>query len=196
MSRKEYFDSYAHKWDEICHSDSQDKLNKLIRSFGLKKGSQVLDLGCGTGVLFPHILKSIGEKGRLFGVDFSPQMLRKAESKYRKENIILICAPAEKLPLLAESFDYVIAFASFPHFGNKAKALDEISRVLKKRGKVFIAHLLGSKELKKHHRLSGGAVVKDVLPTEKVLKKMMKNKGLKKVVIIDEPCLYIACGEK
>lgn len=196
MSKKEYFDRYAYRWDQICHSDTQNKLKKLIRSFKLKKGSQVLDLGCGTGILFPHILKSIGEKGRLFGVDFSPKMLLEAKEKHQNENIILVCAPAEELPFLAEAFDYVIAFASFPHFGNKVKALGEISRVLKKGGKVFIAHLLGRKQLNEHHRLSGGAVVDDILPTEKALKKIMKAKGFKKIVILDKPWLYIACGVK
>jgi demethylmenaquinone methyltransferase/2-methoxy-6-polyprenyl-1,4-benzoquinol methylase len=196
MSKKEYFDKYAHKWDQICHSGTEDRLEKLIRSFKLKKGSQVLDLGCGTGVLFPHILKSIGKKGRLFGVDFSPKMLMEAKSKYQKENIVLICAPAEKLPFLTGSFDCVIAFASFPHFESKAKALAEISRVLKKRGKVFIAHLLGRKELREHHRLSGGVVCQDVLPAEKALRKMLRNKGFKRIVIMDRPSLYVACGVK
>jgi ubiquinone/menaquinone biosynthesis C-methylase UbiE len=196
MSKKEYFDKYAHKWDQICHSGTKDKLKKLIQSFRLKKGSHVLDLGCGTGVLFPHILKSIGEKGRLFGVDFSPKMLLEAKRKHKNENIVLICAPAEKLPFLAGSFDYVIAFASFPHFESKVKALGEISRVLKKGGRVFIAHLLGRKELKDHHLLSGGVVCKDVLPAGKILKKMLRSKGFKNIVIVDQPCLYIACGVK
>ena len=196
MSRKEYFDSYAHKWDQICHTDTEDKLKKLIRSLRLKKGSQVLDLGCGTGVLFPHILKSIGDKGRLFGLDFSPKMLMEAKRKSQNKNIILICAPAEKLPFIPESFDYVIAFASFPHFENKAKALKEISRVLKKGGKLFIAHLLGRKELKEHHRLSGSLVCRDFLPSENILNKMLYSKGFKKIVIMDNPSLYIAYGEK
>lgn len=155
-----------------------------------------MDLGCGTGVLFPHILKSIGKKGRLFGVDFSQEMLLEAKKRVKSKNIILICASAENLPFLTESFDYVIAFASFPHFQSKTKALGEISRVLKKGGKVFIAHLLGRKELKEHHRLSGGVIFKDVLPAGKILKIMLRGKGFKKIVIVDQPFLYIACGVK
>lgn len=197
MSKREYFDRYAHKWDQLCHSETEDKLRKLLRSFRFKKGSQVLDLGCGTGILFPHILKAIGIKGRVFGVDLSEQMLLEAGRKHRNENIVLICAPAENLPFLPESLDYVIAFASFPHFEKKTKAIKEISRVLKKGGRLFIAHLLGRKELQEHHRSSGDIeVLRDVLPATKVLKKMLKREGFKKIVITDKPSLYIACGSK
>jgi len=197
MSKREYFDRYAHGWDRLYHLETKDKLEKLIKSFKLKKGSQVLDLGCGTGILFPHILKAIGRKGRVFGVDLSEQMLLEARRKHRDENIFLICAPAENLPFLPESLDYVIAFASFPHFEKKAKAIKEISRVLKKGGRFFIAHLLGRKELQEHHCSSGDIeVMDDVLPAEKVLKKMLKREGFKKIVIIDKPSLYIACGSK
>jgi len=197
MSKKDYFDRYAHGWDRLYHLETKDKLEKLIKSFKLKKGSQVLDLGCGTGILFPHILKAIGKKGRVFGVDLSEQMLLEARRKHRNENIFLICAPAENLPLLPESLDYVIAFASFPHFEKKAKTIKEISRVLKKDGKLFISHLLGRKELQEHHRLSGDVeVMKDILPAERVLKRMLKEEGFKKIVIIDRPSLYIACGSK
>lgn len=197
MSKKRYFDRCAHKWDRLCHLDTKDRLEKLIRSFRLKKSSQVLDLGCGTGVLFPFILKSIGEKGMLYGVDLSPKMLLEAKRKYKDKNTILICAPAEKLPFLPETFDYVIAFASFPHFENQIKAVGEISRVLKKGGRLFIAHLLGRKELKDHHRLSGDKeVINDSLPTDKILKRILKNRGFRRIFILDKPSLYIACGLK
>jgi len=197
MSKREYFDRHAYKWDQLCHSETEDKLRKLLRSFRLRKGSQVLDLGCGTGILFPHILKAIGRKGRLYGVDLSEQMLLEARRKHRDENIFLICAPAEDLPFLPGSLNYVIAFASFPHFEKKARAVREVSRVLKKGGRFFIAHLLGRKELKEHHRSSGDIeVMKDILPPEKVLRKMLKKEGFKKIVIINKPSLYIACGSK
>lgn len=197
MSKREYFDRHAYKWDQLYHSETDDKLKKLLNSFRLRKGSQVLDLGCGTGILFPHILKAVGRKGRLYGVDLSEQMLFEARRKYPHENIFLIRALAENLPFLPESVDYVIAFASFPHFESKARAIKEISRVLKKGGRLFIAHLLGRKGLQEHHRSSGDIeVMRDILPAEKVLKRMLKKKGFKKIVIIDKPSLYIACGSK
>src|SRR4030066_322993 len=64
-------------------------------------------------------------------------------------------------------------------------------------GRLFIAHLLGSKELQEHHRSSGDIeVMRDILPAEKVLKRMLKREGFKKILIIDKPSLYIACGSK
>ena len=74
--------------------------------------------------------------------------------------------------------------------------MGEINRVLKKGGKLFIAHLLGRHELKKHHQLAGGMVVNDILPSGEALKRMMKDKGFKKTVIMDQTSLYLACGVK
>jgi hypothetical protein len=67
---------------------------------------------------------------------------------------------------------------------------------LRKEGKLFIAHLLSSEEVKIHHGQAGDEVAKDVLPKEKTLKRWMTKVGFKKIKIIDQPSLYLACGAK
>jgi demethylmenaquinone methyltransferase/2-methoxy-6-polyprenyl-1,4-benzoquinol methylase len=44
----------------------------------LREGERVLEVGCGTGRNFPHLRKAVGPSGRVYGVDLSPGMLRKA----------------------------------------------------------------------------------------------------------------------
>ena len=59
----------------------------------LKNGDNVLVFCCGTGLDFPHIIKKIGNEGKIVGVDFSSDMLQVAEKKIQKndwQNIELI----------------------------------------------------------------------------------------------------------
>jgi demethylmenaquinone methyltransferase/2-methoxy-6-polyprenyl-1,4-benzoquinol methylase len=47
----------------------------------LKPGDRVVDLGCGTGLSFPHIMKRIGPDGHLTGVDMTAGMLACARER-------------------------------------------------------------------------------------------------------------------
>ncbi|MHC4458023.1 MAG: class I SAM-dependent methyltransferase [Planctomycetota bacterium] len=63
---------------------------KLLR---LKRGDCVVELGCGTGLNFPPIVKQIGAEGRLIGVDLSPKMLAHAQERVERaewKNIELV----------------------------------------------------------------------------------------------------------
>jgi ubiquinone/menaquinone biosynthesis C-methylase UbiE len=46
-----------------------------VELLNLKKGDRVVDLGCGTGLSFPHIMERIGPEGHLTGVDMTTDML-------------------------------------------------------------------------------------------------------------------------
>jgi len=196
MSKRSYFDKLAPDWDKIYHQDSLLLVEDLIKRFKIKKGSMVLDVGSGTGVLLPYLLKNVGEKGEVFALDFSLAMLKKAKSKKGNKKVNFINADVEVLPFTKDLFDYIICFACFPHILHKGKVLLEMSRVLKRGGKLFVAHLLSSEEVKNHHRQFGDEVAKDILPQEKTMKSWMAKSGLKGIKIIDKPSLYLASGTK
>jgi ubiquinone/menaquinone biosynthesis C-methylase UbiE len=196
MSKRRYFDKLATGWDKIYHRDNLLAIEALIKRFKIKKGSMVLDVGSGTGVLLPCLLKNVGSKGEVLALDFSLTMIKKARSKDENKKVNFTNADAEAIPIKKDLFDYVICFACFPHIFDKRKALIEMSRVLKKGGKLFIAHLLSSEEIKIHHRQFAGEVSKDTLPQEKTMQRWMIKAGLKGIRIIDKPSLYLAAGVK
>ena len=196
MSKKKYFDQHAHKWDELYYQTEPARLKDLIKRFQIKKGDWVLDAGTGTGILLPYLSKLTGKEGKLFALDFSKEMLSAARSKLPHSKIEFINSDVEDMPFEDENFDRVICFACFPHFGNKLKSLKEMSRVLKKGGKLFIAHLLSSQEIKEHHFSAGEEVRNDVLPEKSVMIKMMKQSKFKNIQIVDQKSLYLAQGEK
>ena len=55
-----------------------DLRRKAAMRLGLSRGDSVLDIGCGTGVNFPYLREAVGSSGRIYGVDISTGMLRKA----------------------------------------------------------------------------------------------------------------------
>jgi demethylmenaquinone methyltransferase/2-methoxy-6-polyprenyl-1,4-benzoquinol methylase len=59
---------------------------KAFKDSSLKAGDHVLVFCCGTGLDFPHILRRIGSEGKITGVDFSGEMLKKAAEKISRNN--------------------------------------------------------------------------------------------------------------
>ena len=86
----------------------------------------------------------------------------------------------------------VIAFSAFPHFSNQQRALDEAHRVLKSGGKIFIIHLISSKEVSEIHHQIGGVVAHDELPPEDKLRRMLDAGKFTDVSIEDNAGLFLA----
>lgn len=84
---------------------------RAVEELGLNDGDRVLDVGCGTGLNFPHLRKRIGPSGHIVGVDASAAMLARARRKFEpSENVDLLRGDAGKLDELVArwSFDAVI----------------------------------------------------------------------------------------
>ncbi len=70
---------------------------QAVSALGLNPGDTVVEIGCGTGLNFPYLLESIGETGRLIGVDLTDAMLEKAREKIHRngwQNVELVEADA------------------------------------------------------------------------------------------------------
>ena len=94
----------------------------------------ILDLGCGDG-LFSQLC--FGEKAIDVGLDLNPEEIKQAfkNKAYQK----VITAPAKNIPCPSSFFQTVIANSSLEHFeGDLTIVLEEIRRVLKKRGRLFL----------------------------------------------------------
>src|SRR5215472_10375480 len=42
---------------------------RAVRRLGLQRGDRVLEVGCGTGRNFPHLVRAVGRTGHVYGVD-------------------------------------------------------------------------------------------------------------------------------
>ena len=139
MKRKEFFDNHAENWDSYSKEESVSKISFLVNMMHLEQGMRILDVGCGTGILFPFIKKQTEEKGSVVALDISMNMLCQAKEKYQ-EDFTYLQGDAEKAPFKENLFDAVICFSCFPHFPEKETALQSLYSALKTNGDLFVVH--------------------------------------------------------
>ncbi len=115
-------------------------------------GDSVLDVGCGAGVdtLFAAMLA--GPAGKAVGIDLVPEMLERAGQNLRKtslQNVEFKEGSAEDLNFPDGSFDVVISNGVINLVQDKTRALEEIFRVLKPKGRLMVADQILAGELPK-----------------------------------------------
>ena len=198
MSRKAYFNKAANSWDERFHTPSLSSfLEKLVPQFGLEHGQNILDVGTGTGVLIPYLIREVGPAGSVTAVDYSENMIQTCKTKHSHlKNVSVELKNIEEDAFPTESFDAAICFGLFPHLKNKEKALQNINHLLKHGGTLIIAHALSSEELKAHHNNASSAVVHDMLPEEAEMIQLLEQTGFEGIGIKDEPGFYLCIAHK
>jgi ubiquinone/menaquinone biosynthesis C-methylase UbiE len=197
-SRKAFFNEAAITWDKHFYtSQLTDFLAQIVPTFKLMQGQKILDVGTGTGVLIPFLLKAVGPSGHVTAVDFAEKMVEICKTKnIQHPNVNVIVQQVENLQFSSESFDAITCFGLFPHLENKEKALLEMNRVLKGGGRLIIAHALSSAEIKSHHHNASPAVAHDLLPEEARMKELLANAGFAKVHIVDKSGCYLCLADK
>jgi ubiquinone/menaquinone biosynthesis C-methylase UbiE len=196
--RQAFFDEAAASWDRQFDTPKLRLfLEARVPAFNLKPGQKVLDLGTGTGVLIPFLLRAVGSAGSVVAVDYSARMVEKCRQKHgQNPNVNFIVTDAEQLQFFNETFDAIACFSMFPHLEHKEKALGEMNRVLKRQGKLVIAHALGSRELAVHHKSASPVVADDVLPTEETMCRLLRKAGFSGIKITDSSGCYLCLSTK
>ena len=111
----------------------------------IKKGDHVLDLGSGAGndCFVAHAL--VGETGKVTGLDFTDEMLEKAEKNLNKlgyKNVFFIRGDIEDMPLPGGTYDVVLSNCVLNLVPDKNKAFSEIFRVLKTDGHFCVSDVV------------------------------------------------------
>jgi len=198
MSKKAYFNDQANSWNErFCNPKLSSFLENFVPQFGLEAGQNILDVGTGTGVLIPYLIREVGPAGSVTAIDYSENMIQICKTKHSHlKNVSVRLQDIEEDAFPTETFDAVICFSLFPHLENKEKALQNINHTLKPSGKLVIAHALSSEELTAHHNNASSAVVHDVLPEEAEMKQLLEQTGFAGISIKDEPGCYLCIAYK
>lgn len=110
---------------------------RVAEAAGLRPGWQVLDVGCGTGVLARAAAGCVAPGGSVSGVDANPAML--AVAARIAPDIDWREGAAEALPFQDEMFDAVVSQFGLMLFAAPEAALREMVRVLKTGGRLAVA---------------------------------------------------------
>lgn len=108
----------------------------------LRPDSQVLEIGCGTGLNFAYLLAYLDPQrgGRLVGLDFSADMLQRAERRVRREgwpNVELVHGDATRMGL-GRQFDAVFFGYSLTMIPDFPAALDRAHEHLRPGGSLVV----------------------------------------------------------
>lgn len=140
-----FFNQRASQWDaEMVFNESV--VEQILDNAHITKGVHVLDVACGTGVLFPEYLKR--EVASVTAVDISSEMVKIAKEKFHE--IDIICADAEVFSF-PRKYDRIMIYNAFPHFPNSKALIENLSRFLEQEGVIAIAHSMSREALQRHH---------------------------------------------
>lgn len=202
----------------------QEVLDRLLQLAQLQNGASVLDVGTGTGWLAIRCALDM-EEGQIIGVDVTPEMLAQAalnaEKVGVKGRVQFALASAMSLPYADNQFEVVLSSLAL-HHTTVTHSLNEMTRVLKPRGRIAIADMGAPTAwrsapiswlillLPKVGKLTGSSRAKAEAEaflqtyTAEEWRSILATKGLKRAQVRAiprpgqrmYPCVILACGEK
>lgn len=163
-----FFDSVADRWDaDMIKSDVI--IGKILDNAEVGQGMDVLDVACGTGVMFDYYLQR--DVASVTGIDISPQMAKIAGEKYAHEpRVQVICADVEEA-VFDRKFDRIVVYNAFPHFPNPKRLIKYLASLLTDGGRLTIAHGASRETIDGHHQ-GAASKVSNGLMTSDSLKKL------------------------
>ena len=141
-----FFDRLAPQWDaDMIRNDAI--ISQILDNAAVTAGKDILDVACGTGVLFPdYLARSVGS---VTGVDISPEMVKIAAQKY-PEQIQVLCGDVQTM-VFPKPFDCIMVYNAFPHFPDPEGLIAALSAMLKPGGTLTIAHGMSRAAIDHHH---------------------------------------------
>lgn len=153
---KESYDKISRFYDYFTGVFEKKYRNMALERLDVKRGETVLEIGFGTGHCLKQMVETVGEEGRVYGIDISSGMLEVSKQRLEEAGLLdrvkLYCQDALKMPYEDNKFDAVFMSFSLELFDTPeiSKVLDKIERVLKPNGRLGVVGM--SKE-------DGGSII-------------------------------------
>lgn len=185
----EFFDRRAPSWDaELIRSDR--KINIILDNAGVREGSRVLDVACGTGVLIPDYIRRGAD---VTGIDISPEMIKLAERKYAGTGVRFICGDIETADV-GQGFDAIVVYNAFPHFPDPERLIFRLSGLLAEGGVLTVAHGMSREKIDAHHHGSASKVSMGLMPAEQLAE--IFGRHLDVTAVISDEDMYQVAGKR
>lgn len=187
----EFFDRCAPTWDmEMIKSDTI--IGNILDNAEVAEGQDILDVACGTGVMFPYYL----ERGAasVTGVDISPEMAKIAAGKYAEEpRVQVICGDVEETQF-DRKFDRIVVYNAFPHFPDPQRLIAALASLLKEGGRLTVAHGQSRESIDNHHKGSASKVSNGLMSADSL--KALFDPYFEVEAVISNSRMYQVSGVK
>ncbi|WP_406661784.1 class I SAM-dependent methyltransferase [Methanolobus sp. ZRKC3] len=161
-----------------------------IGHISIDQVSSILDVGCGGGRAI-SILAGFVEKGKVYGIDYSVDMVKLATETNRGEvdkgNVIISQSSVSELPFPDGMFDIVTAFETCYFWPNIEEDLREIRRVLKKDSLLLIVNEMYEHSLFEERNAAFNAVEGMNIYSADDYRTMLEGAGFSSVTIDEFP---------
>jgi phosphatidylethanolamine/phosphatidyl-N-methylethanolamine N-methyltransferase len=131
---------YAGFYDALFGPVLQPGRRAVLEALKLRPGDRVLEVGVGTGLSLPLYPESV----RVTGIDLSREMLDKARARVARRKLTQVDAllemDAEAMSFADASFDKVVAMYVVSVVQRPARLLEELHRVCKPDGEIFLVN--------------------------------------------------------
>lgn len=192
--QKDFFNSVASTWDETSNHN-MTKVEYILDLVRIKSGSNVLDVGTGTGILIPSLYRRVTQSGYIKAIDMADKMIEVARKKYKCDNVIFECGDVLDMNDDKVIYDHIICYSMFPHFQcRKKEAVNKLAQKLKNGGKLTICHSQSREEINNIHSRADEAVKEDNLPTMATMREYFSTAGLKVLEEVDNEKMFVIIG--
>jgi demethylmenaquinone methyltransferase/2-methoxy-6-polyprenyl-1,4-benzoquinol methylase len=182
----EFFDRCAPWWDADMIRN-EPVITTILDNGGIHEGAHVLDVACGTGVLFPDYLS---RGATVTGIDISPEMVKIARGKFPQVEVLL--GDVEETAF-DRQFDAVMVYNAFPHFPDPAALIRTLASLVKPGGRLSIAHGMSRAHIDSHHKGTASKVSIGLLHEDALA--AMFRKYLRLTVKISDDRMYQITGK-
>ena len=126
-SNMQCYDRQAKIYDVQYVEEQNAKIEDILKGTKFDLDELALDLGCGTGFLFPHIEKRMRF---LVGIDVSKNMLKEAKKRTKNiQSIDLVQADADNIPFPDNTFGKIFAITLLQNMPDPTKTVTEMRRI-------------------------------------------------------------------
>lgn len=183
-----FFDHYAPQWDADMIRDDEI-IGKILDLGNVTAGADVLDVACGTGVLFPdYMARGVGS---LTGIDISPEMVKITREKFPQVEVL--CADVEEAQF-GKKFDCIMVYNAFPHFPDPDRLVQVLSDLLKPGGTLTVAHGMSRAQIDHHHEGAASKVSVGLMHEDQLAE--IFGKFLQVTAKVSDDRMYAVCGKK
>jgi cyclopropane fatty-acyl-phospholipid synthase-like methyltransferase len=189
---EQFFDRHASLWDTYQKAHDFETIENVFKKVGVSSSDIVLDVGTGTGVLVPFLVKYGCVK--FAAIDISQKMVGEYRKKYPTYGVV--CGDYQKPGLFQEGqFSKIIIYNAFPHFSVPSAVFRNSYQQLQKDGLLVIFHSRNREQLNLKHKEVGGIVGNHLLLSDNDFRDGLISAGFQDIVV-DDSMFFFASARK